>query len=264
MKQLLIQATLGLSVLCSLESYAAPTEKTFVQAQLNTVQHRQFCQQFSQYCSQHSSGILYKVKQDNQQFYLVDGLKLIQLQYRGSAFNKLNQWDFSSYQPQHQQALWSVQADESTDVPELSIFPKLFPINATDYAIGVVRTWHDMYSGGGLTEEMIDFVQLKQNGQYQVVLNHIPLSMSRMIRACFSEQDYAKAEKANSSCHDEAWLNSRIQYIKPNVWKITYTFDVSYSVTSDRQQHGFTEKKSLMLHLNQNNKINFPKKWQES
>ena len=264
MRQWIIQTTLGLSVFCSLESYAAPTEKTLVKAQLTTVQHRQFCQQFSVYCLPHNSSTLYKVKQDTEQFYLVGDLKLTQIQYINGTFNKRNQWNFLSYQPQNQQAQWSVQADESTDVPELSIFPKLFPINATDYAVGIVQTWHDMYSGGGLTEEMIDFVQLKEHGQYQVVLNHIPLSMSRMIRACFSEQDYAKAEKANSSCHDEARLGSRIQYIKPNVWKIIYTFNVSYSVTSDSQEHSFTEQKSFMLYLNQNNKINFPKKWQES
>ncbi|MFH3639594.1 hypothetical protein WAH83_22450, partial [Acinetobacter baumannii] len=83
-----------------------------------------------------------------------------------------------------------------------------YPLNKNEHAIAVLNTWFTGYSGGGRFEENADFIELKSKGQYQVALKDINFSSSKMIRACFSEQEYKKSQH----CYDETWMTLNIRF----------------------------------------------------
>ena len=217
----------------------------------------QFCRLFESFCIDGKVSNLFQVKGQKTQFYVIDELKLAHIDLQNHNFKLLKQWDFLTYQPRTQSARWAM-SKQSDDDRRLSIFPKLFPINEHDYAVGIVQEWQEGYSGGGMNEEVVDFLQLKVKGQYQQVFQNTPLSMYRMIRACFSEKDYLES---GDKCHDEYTLDSQISYVKPYIWRVKYHYQVDYSPASDSGTRSVHQQKTYLLKDNREDAIQLPKAW---
>ena len=241
----------------SIATHAQPQEKILKKNTLNAQQKVQFCRQFESFCVNGKVSNLFQVEGQKNQFYVIDELRLAHIDLQNNNFNLLDIWDFSTYQPRTQSARWAV-FEQSEDNKQLSIFPKLFPINENDYAVGIVQKWQEGYSGGGMNEEVVDFLQLKVKSQYQQVFQNIPLSMYRMIRACFSEEDY---QQSRGKCHDEYTLNSQIFYVKPYTWRVKYHYQADYSPTSDSGTRPINQYKTYLLNDNREDAIQLPKGW---
>ncbi|CAA2102829.1 hypothetical protein [Variovorax paradoxus] len=87
----------------------------------------------------------------------------------------------------------------------LSLAPALYPLADGKWAVAVLQTASEMYSGGGASFDTADFVPLEDG---KAVHEDIPFSCYKMIRACFSEKDY----KTSKHCHDESNGSLRIVY----------------------------------------------------
>jgi hypothetical protein len=90
----------------------------------------------------------------------------------------------------------------------LSLAPALYPVAEGQWAMAVLQTVSEMYSGGGASFSKADFVPLDET---RAVHEGIPFSCSKMVRACFSEKEY----KNSKHCHDESSGSLRIAYEEP-------------------------------------------------
>jgi hypothetical protein len=111
--------------------------------------------------------------------------------------------DFSSYA-----AGMKKEAGAGMSDTRLSLAPALYPLAEGQWAMAVLQTVSEMYSGGGASFSKADFVPLDDT---RAVHEGIPFSCSKMIRACFSEKEY----KQSKHCHDESSGSLRIAYDKP-------------------------------------------------
>ncbi|MBN3006777.1 hypothetical protein JW897_23850 [Chromobacterium alkanivorans] len=94
----------------------------------------------------------------------------------------------------------------------LSLWPYMVQIAATDQGVmvGVREDVSTMYSGGGGSFSTLRLLQIYPKGagfEMREVLA-LPLASSLMIRACFSERDFAYRRGA---CHDEYSFSSNIK-----------------------------------------------------
>jgi hypothetical protein len=102
-----------------------------------------------------------------------------------------------------------------------SLAPALYPLADGKWAVALLNTVSEMYSGGGASFETADFVSLDDTKAVQV---GVPFSCSKMIRACFSDKEYTTSKH----CHDESNGVLRIHYGEatasgaPYAW--TYTW----------------------------------------
>lgn len=255
-----LQFTLNLKIIltmlslmfASVEAQAKPNEIALQKKTLTETQKRQICQKLTEECKTQIDWRWYKAKNQTQ-YYLISKLKMFQFDPQ---LQLSHQWDLATYQPRTQRARWAMdQENENED--SLYIFPKLYPINEQDYAVAVLQTWSEGYSGGGMSEEVADIIHLKADNTVEKVFENIPFSMSRMIRACFSERDY---ESSHGKCHDEYNLSSWIQYQKPMDWKVKYQYDIDLSNASDSNEKSgkYTQIYSLSK-VGQT--IELPRKW---
>jgi len=101
--------------------------------------------------------------------------------------------------------------EDTTDgVPRLA--PALYPLGADRWAVAIVAGSSESYSGGGARFEWADFVPLAPDGKAAAPVHAgVPFSCSKMVRACFSEKDYA----TSPHCHDESSGSLRIRYAPP-------------------------------------------------
>ena len=104
----------------------------------------------------------------------------------------------------------SLKKDSGAEQPEarLSLAPALYPLAEGKWAVAVLQTVSEMYSGGGASFDTVDFVPLEGG---KAVHEDIPFSCFKMIRACFSEKEY----KTSKHCHDESNGSLRIAYGEP-------------------------------------------------
>jgi len=111
--------------------------------------------------------------------------------------------DFSGYAA-------AMKKDGGTGMSEMrvSLAPALYPLAEGQWAVAVLQTVSEMYSGGGASFSKADFVPL---GESKAVHEGIPFSCSKMVRACFSEKEY----KQSKHCHDESSGSLRIGYAEP-------------------------------------------------
>jgi hypothetical protein len=113
---------------------------------------------------------------------------------------------------------------DRADPPRL--FPALYPLGPGDWGVALLTSRSEMYSGGGASVETADFVSLKAIAASakaaKPVYGGVPFSCSKMIRACFSEQEY----KTSKHCHDESTGSLRIRYApaKPGATRHGWTF----------------------------------------
>ena len=77
-----------------------------------------------------------------------------------------------------------------------------------------------------------------------------------MIRACFSEQDYAQS---NEQCHDLEKLVLNIEYLQVNTWRMKYHYMRTLSPASDQQP--INQRQNYLLNTNTADAIQLPRAW---
>ncbi len=189
---------------------------------LPVLELQKICSSIKIQCSgqyEHDIGLWQLKNSQNQQYYLIDDRpQIVKLNKVGQSYIMLDRWDFQNYQHHN-----TVPYEDDLANNGLTIYPAFYPVNAKDKSIAIVNNWFTGYSGGGASEQNADFVVLKPKGKYQVALTDIPFSFSRMIRACFSEQDY----KRSSHCHDEEWRVMSIRF--KDIGQPYYQWTLNYS-----------------------------------
>lgn len=128
-------------------------------------------------------------------------------------------WSLQDYAP-------TAQPDSGDRADPPSLFPALYPLGPGDWGVALLQGRSEMYSGGGASVEVADFISLKAIAasaqKAKPVYGGVPFSCSKMIRACFSEQEY----KTSKHCHDESTGSLRIRYApaKPGAARHGWTF----------------------------------------
>jgi hypothetical protein len=74
------------------------------------------------------------------------------------------------------------------DAPALHLYPALYPVGASGYAVAIVSAAREMYSGGGAFFDVADFVPL--DGAPAPLYSGVPFACGKTVRACFSEKEY--------------------------------------------------------------------------
>lgn len=108
-------------------------------------------------------------------------------------------WDFAEH------AHSTLPGADGGSAPPLQIHPALYPVGRSAHAIALVSETREMYSGGGASFRTADFVVL--DAERTLAYGAVPFSCSKMVRACFSERDYARGH-----CHDESAGSLTIRY----------------------------------------------------
>lgn len=126
--------------------------------------------------------------------WLIDAAKPSLIRW-DRAGDKAVQWDFSGYA--HSLAA----NDDGAEPSPLVLHPALYPGFGEGFSVALVREQREMYSGGGASFGVADFVAVEAGGRVGPVLySAVPFSCQKMIRACFSERDY----RTSKHCHDES------------------------------------------------------------
>ena len=235
---------LGLTVQSSFAEQAISAQP-FINVKVSSQDIHSICQQLSHKCSDEAK--LWKVKNtQDQTYYLIDETpQIAEIKKQNNQYTVLNQWNFKNYEHSNKEP-------HSDDLGPngLKIFPALYPLNKNEHAIAVLNTWFTGYSGGGRFEENADFIELKSKGQYQVALKDINFSSSKMIRACFSEQEYKKSPH----CHDETWMTLKIRF--KDIGQSYYLWQLNYKNYS---WDAFKSKKTITVEQSREDVIPFKK-----
>ncbi|TCM63239.1 hypothetical protein EC844_12258 [Acinetobacter calcoaceticus] len=242
----------------SVHSYADADRLDLKKYQASALQHQSLCKQIPQSCETGQDAQLYQVRQQPEQYYLIWDLKLYQLRGQNKQLQLLNQWDFSNDQAKTVTTHWTVD-DEPEASDQRFIYPVLFRISAQSYAVALIQRFDEYYSGGMMTEEVADFFELKANAQSKLQFQNIPFSVYRMIRACFSEEDYLKG--GDMGCHDEENLILNIHYRQPYTWQMKYHYFRTLSAASD--QKPVNQRRSYLLQAPQTKSLQLPAAWHE-
>lgn len=140
------------------------------------------------------------------------------------AWRVKDRWSLKDYAPTP-----SSDAGDRADPPRL--FPALYPLGPGDWGVALLQSHSEMYSGGGASVEVADFVSLKAIAasaqKAKPVYGGMPFSCSKMIRACFSEQEY----KTSKHCHDEFTGGLRIRYAAATPGKARHGWTFVWSET---------------------------------
>ena len=214
---------------------AAPLQiQEFKKAQLSQIEQDQLCKQVKDLCQK---GLQWRsLKTPDQNLWILSNRNdIAQFKPTAMGFKLVRKWNIvtvASEDGHHNQY----------------IFPKLFPLTQQRYAIAIIDQFSEMYSGGGAGIERASFYELRDAGNAHQFMQNYPFSLNRMIRACFSEQDYASAE---GNCHDEDRLNLDIRPVKPMLWQFRYRYNLSVSPASDSGGKSYQGNRNLNIDLNQ-------------
>lgn len=243
------------SLMVMTQSYAADL-LNLTKFKATPTQRQSLCKQVPSSCND-QNWQLYQVQQQAQSFYAISGLKLYQFNQNNKSLALINQWDFSKAEPKSVTTHWTT--DEDPGISDIRhLYPALFKISEQNYAIALIQSFRESYAGGAMTEEVADFFELQTDRRYQLQFSNIPFSVSRLIRACFSAEQYERA--GDEHCHDEESLVLNIRYQKPYQWQMKYHYYRRLSPVSD--QRPVNQRRNYIL--NQTNKtIKFPASWTE-
>ncbi|MCH7333305.1 hypothetical protein [Acinetobacter modestus] len=226
--------------------FAAPLQiLEFKKGQLRQVEQTQICEQLKDLCQQQAQWR--SLKTVDQNLWLLSGSDIAQFRLSTTGLKLTHQWH--------------IQLAPSEEMARTSqyIFPKLFPMTENRYAIAQIDTFSEMYSGGGVGIERASFYELKDSGQTHRFIENYPFSFNRMIRACFSEQEYKSSQ---GKCHDEDSLSLDIRPIKPMLWQFRYRYSSEVSPASDSGEKSFKGSRNLNIDLNKAPKQpNIPANW---
>ena len=215
-------------------AWAAPLQiLAFEKAQLSPSEQKQLCAQAKALCEQR--GQWRSLKTADQSLWLLSGGDIIRFNASAAGFKLSQQWHLDI----------SDQAQGASNGQ--FIFPKLFPMAQNRYAVAVVDSFSEMYSGGGAGIERASFYELKDAGNAHQFIQNYPFSLNRMIRACFSEQDYASAK---GDCHDEDRLSLDIRPVQPMLWQFRYRYNLSVSPASDSGGKSYQVSRNINIDLN--------------
>jgi hypothetical protein len=118
--------------------------------------------------------------------------------------------DFRGYR--HSVAASKADDDDSENQP-LSLAPVLYPLADGRWAVAVLWSVMEGYSGGGASFQTADFVPVDGAKSADGPAHAgVPFSCYKMIRACFGGQDYG----TSPHCHDESTGSLRIAYAAPS------------------------------------------------
>ena len=214
--------------------FAAPLQiLEFKKGQLSQVEQTQICEQLKGICPQQAQWR--SLKTADQNLWLLSGSDIAQFHLSTTGLKLSHQW--------HMQLAPSEETARSTQY----VFPKLFPMDQNRYAVAVIDTFSEMYSGGGAGIERASFYELKDSGQTHRFIENYPFSFNRMIRACFSEQDYVTSK---GKCHDEDSLSLDIRPLKPMLWQFRYRYRLTVSPASDSGEKSFKGSRNINIDLN--------------
>jgi len=233
-KLILLFAVISFSAVAGV-SENATKPVTLVALQKNSAQYLNICKAAEGDCDNETD--IWAVKNKNDIFYLtLPQLQLMKIKKEGEVYSKIIMWDFSKGNE-----IESGLDDELTK-NDVYIYPALYPLNKTKMAVALVSKWSTSYSGGGRQEEYANFMMINNDGSYQLAFKNIPFSSREMIKACFTEDDYAK----KSHCHDESWSILNL--------KITDEAKEFYSwkfITKSYSWPAFTDKASAQMKTNE-------------
>lgn len=231
---LAVMLLLAISICLSTITSAAPLQIVeFKKGQLSSAEQKQLCDQIKDLCQQ---GVQWRsLKTADGHLWMLSGRNDI-ARFKPTATGlKLDR-------------KWSIVTVASDDDRHKQyIFPKLFPMTQQRYAIAILDQYSEMYSGGGAGIERASFYELEDSGNERVFIKNYPFSFNRMIRACFSEQDY---ERSKGKCHDEDGLSLDIRPIKPMLWQFRYRYSLDVSPVSDSGEKSFKGSRNLNIDLN--------------
>ncbi|WP_111856215.1 hypothetical protein [Acinetobacter oleivorans] len=227
-------------------AFAAPLSiLEFKKTQLSQNEQEQLCIQVKNLCEHPDQWRVLKTA--DRQLWLLSGEDIIQFNNSATGLKLSKQWHVNL----------STQKEGTSDGQ--FIFPKLFPLTQQRYAIAIIDQFSEMYSGGGAGIERASFYELQESGNERSFIKNYPFSFNRMIRACFSEQDY---ESSQGKCHDEDSLSLDIRPIKPMLWQFRYRYSLSVSPASDSGEKSYQGSRNLNIDLNKApEQPNIPEAW---
>lgn len=175
-------------------------------------------------CNPKTTKALERSKAPQSSFYLIDESRPMFVALDASEprnARRARMWDFSSYRHSHRSI-----ADAGT-ADQLVIYPALYPAGDQEFAIAILNTYSEGYSGGGASFRIADFVVLSDkrdlatpDPKWDVAYAAVPFSCSTLIRACFSEKEY----RSSPHCHDENSGYLTIQFPKNPQADRSWTF----------------------------------------
>jgi hypothetical protein len=105
-----------------------------------------------------------------------------------------HRWDFSGYAHSHPPTAVG-------DPDPIAIYPALYPAGPHAWAVALVSSDQEMYSGGGGTFSYADFVLLGDEtdaNRPTVLYKDVWFSCDKVVRICFTEEDY---RARHGDCH---------------------------------------------------------------
>jgi len=163
----------GTSACFGTSVFAAPLEIVgFKKGQLSQNERTRLCEQVKDLCQQQAQWL--SLKTPDQALWLLSEGNIAQFATSTTGFKLLKQW--------------RIQLTSTEEMARSSqyIFPKLFPMDQNRYAVAVIDTFSEMYSGGGAGIERASFYELKDSGKTHRFIENYPFSFNRMIRAISS------------------------------------------------------------------------------
>jgi hypothetical protein len=116
------------------------------------------------------------------------------------------------------------------------VYPALYPAGPGTWAVALVSDLHESYSGGGATFSIADFVVLPDGadaGPPTALYAGVTFSCSKLIRACFTEEDY---RRRGDKCHDEFDGFLTLEYA-PSTSPGRYAWTAVWHERSDGSRH---------------------------
>ncbi len=142
---------------------AAPLDiLAFKKAQFSQNEQNQLCAQVKELCQHRDQWR--SLKTADQRLWLLSGGDIVQFSASTTGLKLSKQWhiDISSQ-------------EDGTSTGQF-VFPKLFPMTQNRYAIAVIDTFSEMYSGGGAGIERASFYELKDSGNTHQFIKNYPFS----------------------------------------------------------------------------------------
>ncbi|KAA8732705.1 hypothetical protein F4V57_09060 [Acinetobacter qingfengensis] len=204
----------------------------FKSNQLSPLVQQQVCKNLASLC--HEKSTLLSIAVDHGELWILSQNKIVQFKQQHHQLKLQQQWEISI--PEN---------DEFASVSHY-IYPKLFPVAQQRYAIARIDEYSETYSEGGAHIERASFYGLRTDGQLKSLINNYPFSFNRIIRACFSERDYATSD---GNCHDEDQLTLDIRPINPMQWQFRYHYNLKLSPASDSQQKSHQGNRVINIDL---------------
>jgi hypothetical protein len=138
-----------------------------------------------------------KTESGTEYYALMEGRTLSRLVMKAPGqWQLLNRWSFENYP-------FAPREDGSDEPTMIDIHPALYPAGPDLWAVAVLTSRTEGYSGGGAQFVTADFVALDPKatdvGEKQRLFSAVPFSCSKTVRACFTPKDY----KTSPHCQDE-------------------------------------------------------------